>query len=79
MGVEPTSPAWEAGVITVIRRPPSNERRPSYYSAFAGDEGAARGTRTTLLVVCLDLFHPHVFGNARQYAGLSHNRRRRYR
>ena len=24
MGIEPTSPAWEAGVITIIRRPPGS-------------------------------------------------------
>ena len=40
MGVEPTSPAWEAGVITVIRRPHSGERPQSYYSAHPRDDVA---------------------------------------
>ena len=36
MGVEPTSPAWEAGVITVIRRP----RAPNYGTVFLETNGA---------------------------------------
>ena len=35
MGVEPTSPAWEAGVMTVIRRPPVPTAQ-SYYSRSRG-------------------------------------------
>ena len=66
MGVEPTSPAWEAGVITIIRRPPSSERRQCYYSRLPGDRFRSPAGRSFALAP-LDFLYPlpRGFGYAR--------------